>query len=338
VILILSAIGVVSLYKTTARAQELHLPFPWYWDMARILVAKYKKSDSHPPFFFKHVKEGEDMDLLKELLNKLDFGGICITKAYAIVSPILAGNLSNARIIQKSRMLKNPEQFLNFRWKHRSFAQLRQKTLDYYYVNMRKWVWNEHLDISDSPVIPFVHGTDERFAWRIAAEGFAALSTLDIGFYGKGIYFSSSALYTIPYFQIKSQPAILICLCIPGNPYPVIEHRKSENSLVGKPLIDGFQSHYVVVTKNGYPFKEEHYENEDECIYDELILNQEAQVAPIFLLKVDAKNLVALGKPFERVVPDVPPQEGASSRKYKKDVDLMLEEGINSIPLPITEE
>jgi hypothetical protein len=36
---------------------------------------------------------------------------------------------------------------------------------------------------------------------KICGTGFANLSSLDDGFYGKGIYFTTYALYALPYFQ-----------------------------------------------------------------------------------------------------------------------------------------
>jgi hypothetical protein len=49
------------------------------------------------------------------------------------------------------------------------------------------------------------------------------LSALDVGFFGSGIYFSTSAKYIIPYFATKSNPAIIVSFLIPGNPFPVVE-------------------------------------------------------------------------------------------------------------------
>jgi hypothetical protein len=46
---------------------------------------------------------------------------------------------------------------------------------------------------------------------------------LDVGFFGSGIYFTTSAKYSIPYFATKPNPAIIISYLIPGNPYPVVE-------------------------------------------------------------------------------------------------------------------
>jgi hypothetical protein len=49
------------------------------------------------------------------------------------------------------------------------------------------------------------------------------LSIIDAGFYGKGIYFSTTAIYTLPYFGTRKNPALIISWLLPGNVYPVIE-------------------------------------------------------------------------------------------------------------------
>lgn len=80
------------------------------------------------------------------------------------------------------------------------------------------------------------HGTAFDVGMTIAKNGFATLASLDagdfqiwivilivLGFYGKGIYFSTSASYVVPYCATKTRPSILVSLVISGNPYPVIE-------------------------------------------------------------------------------------------------------------------
>jgi len=146
--------------------------------------------------------------------------------------------------------------------------------------------------------VPVVHGTGEDVAWKIASGGFAALSTLDAGFYGKGIYFSSHGLYTVPYFATNSSPVILICLTIPGNPLPIIEHPQKKDNFLGKPISGGYQSHYVLTRKNGFPLQSKPDTNKH--VYDELIIHAEAQVVPIFLLMVDKSDIGKLVQEYQR--------------------------------------
>jgi len=156
--------------------------------------------------------------------------------------------------------------------------------------------WNKSLDL---PIIPAIHGTDKTIAWSICASGFAALSTLDAGYYGKGIYFSSSCLYTVPYYGTKGGPTILVCLLICGNVRPIIESRDDPNTYMGKPIDSGYQSHYVCCKKDGSicPIK---YEK----VYDEIVIAQEGQIVPIFVVHVDRNCLPSLIARFQRQIPE----------------------------------
>jgi len=195
---------------------------------------------------------------------------------------------------------------------------------------MMNWSFNEKITIQDSPIIPVVHGTDEPIAWKIATSGFASLSILDSGYYGKGIYFSTSAQYTLPYFGTKRSPVILICLAVPGNPYPVIEPPSAEINWSGKHMAGGHQSHYVVTTKKGLPFTEQDYVEKKEKVYDELVLQQDAQVVPIFLLKINPSNFLKLMKIFQReeqVAPIIARQRTKSTIQEDASSISLLEPG-----------
>jgi len=62
-------------------------------------------------------------------------------------------------------------------------------------------------------------------------------------------------------------------------------------------LQSGCQSHYVITSIDGYPVKK-------PCAvcYDELVITQEAQVLPAFILLVDNSDLSGLLKKFQRDV------------------------------------
>lgn len=67
-----------------------------------------------------------------------------------------------------------------------------------------------------------------------------------------------------------------------GNPYPVVEHRNEENSFLGLPLKGGYQSNYVLVSKDGNPHKTGKDEPGDN-VYDEIVIDQESHVRLLFL-------------------------------------------------------
>jgi len=168
---------------------------------------------------------------------------------------------------------------------------LRSKTIQYYREIFLSWDWNKDLEISDSPILAVVHGTDSNKGWSVASSGFANLALLDEGFYGRGMYFSSSALYTLPYIVTKKNPCIMICFIIPGNPYPVIESVTVKPNYRGAPITSGYQSHFVITRPNGLPFKDINYENND-AKYTEFVIDQESQVLPLFLLEINKKKIL----------------------------------------------
>jgi len=190
-------------------------------------------------------------NLFKE---NLDFDQIIFAKCWAISSRILATSMSNTFSVQKARFASAGDRFCSQKaWQQKSRAH-RQKVFDEFRKRCDVWEWNRNKDVNQGLLLPVVHGTDLPVAWKIASAGFAALASLDSGFFGRGIYFSSSALYTLPYFVNKRCPAILICLTAPGNPYPVIENpNNNQITMLGRPMISGFQSHYVITGANGFP-------------------------------------------------------------------------------------
>jgi len=149
-----------------------------------------------------------------------------------------------------------------------------------------QYEWNKDVQEQDTAILPVVHGTDKKIANMILTNGFAALSKIDDGWYGKGIYFSSNAQYVIPYFATRKNPAIMICLLLPGNPYPVTESHLQKPNLFGEHIVSGHQSHYVVTGANGYPCQ-----NMNDARYDEYVVDQEVQVVPIFVVEMDKDDV-----------------------------------------------
>lgn len=88
--------------------------------------------------------------------------------------------------------------------------------------------WNEG---SAVPILPGVHGTDFGVAMAICSTGFASLSSLyvihsemcrvtnldvrDAGWYGTGVYFTTYAMYSVPYFGTRKDPAAILSYVTP---------------------------------------------------------------------------------------------------------------------------
>ena len=79
-------------------------------------------------------------------------------------------------------------------------------------------------------MIPLYQGTSENAAYRIVTNGFGTTSkddatSKDDGYYGRGIYFTSSMKYAARYATpTKRGKVFLLSLVITGNVFPVTEH------------------------------------------------------------------------------------------------------------------
>jgi len=231
------------------------------------------------------------------LFQNLDSDKIVIDEAYAIYNLTLLSAFRSNRQIISTRHSNTPGLFQKSDWKDdKSCEEQRNWVYSKYKERVDTYDWNKNLEL---PIIPAIHGTDEKIAWNICAAGFAALSTLDAGFYGKGIYFSSSCLYTVPYYGTKAVPTILICLLTLGNVRPVIESRENKKGFLGVNIDPGYQSHFVVCKKDGNisPITNKRW-------YDEIVISAEAQILPIFIIHVQRKCLPLLIANFQREIPD----------------------------------
>jgi len=136
-------------------------------------------------------------------------------------------------------------------------------------------------------VIPAVHATEEDSAWKILSSGFAVLGAYDLGFYGKGIYLSTSAYYVRQYLIMKSRPAILVCFVVVGKCFPIIEsHTDLHKSKAAKPITDGYHSHYVITSVKGMVS-----DTQADEIYDEIILGPELTALPLFVLLINKESV-----------------------------------------------
>jgi len=260
---------------------------------------------SHTTYYsYKILRETEEWVRLQEIVNSVDGKDLDILEAHAIYNPVLTLQAINFRKLLQSRMESNPALFNKTDWTNKDEEGLRSWVKSQYDLRCNLWAWNKDLAL---PIIPTLHGTDADVAWKIASTGFVALSALDAGWYGQGIYFSTYAPYTLPYL-LKPKPALIISFCTPGNVFPVVENPKSPSrGKLGCPIQAGYNAHYVITNSKGYPLKKKAKKN----FYDELVLNQEPQVAPAFVLIINKDKLMDLAQKFaalaERdIVRDIP--------------------------------
>eukprot|EP01126_Amoeba_proteus_P048719 TRINITY_DN5652_c0_g1_i7.p1 TRINITY_DN5652_c0_g1~~TRINITY_DN5652_c0_g1_i7.p1 ORF type:complete len:321 (+),score=61.90 TRINITY_DN5652_c0_g1_i7:897-1859(+) len=222
-----------------------------------------------------------------ELFETGLFGqNISVKEIYAVMNPVLLQNfLATVKVMQA----RSRDALFNERtWKGRPDEPKKRIVYNRYQVRINNFSWNANSQVM---ILPTVHGTDAPVAWQICSTGFAALSSLDAGYYGKGIYFSTYADYSVPYLTAKEQPVIIVSYVLPGNIYPVTEQHNGPNALTGTAMKNGHQSHYVVTSYDGLisPVVEQQPNVAENDIFDEIVISQESQILPSFVLYVDLK-------------------------------------------------
>jgi len=119
--------------------------------------------------------------------------------------------------------------------------------------------------------------TNKQTAEKICDKGFSDSVFKDDGLFGKGVYFSTDA-DTIP----LTTNCIIVSHVLVGEIYPVIG--TEANMLPGSPIKRGFNSHYVITNKSG---KKAPTKTTAEK-YDKVVISEESQIAPVFIIEVEA--------------------------------------------------
>eukprot|EP01127_Copromyxa_protea_P010060 TRINITY_DN2413_c1_g1_i1.p1 TRINITY_DN2413_c1_g1~~TRINITY_DN2413_c1_g1_i1.p1 ORF type:complete len:271 (-),score=42.85 TRINITY_DN2413_c1_g1_i1:83-865(-) len=212
---------------------------------------------------------------------------IKITEAYAIFNPILVTSFINYRQIITSRMVESPQIFAKQDWKKSKQAEAKNAVYSRYLDKCQNAGWNEGLDV---PILLTCHVTDFNIAMTIASTGFAALSSVDVGWHGAGVYFTTHAMYACQYFAQRADPALLLSFVTLGNVFPVTESHTGPTSLTGQRLKPGYTAHYVTVRADGtVPGKDD--DEDTISLYDEIVVSQEPQICPVYVLRIGGPNL-----------------------------------------------
>eukprot|EP01127_Copromyxa_protea_P006350 TRINITY_DN1616_c0_g1_i2.p2 TRINITY_DN1616_c0_g1~~TRINITY_DN1616_c0_g1_i2.p2 ORF type:complete len:1987 (-),score=299.68 TRINITY_DN1616_c0_g1_i2:6-5966(-) len=207
-----------------------------------------------------------------------------IKEAYAIFNPVLVQSFINYRNIITSRMVDNPEIFAKQDWASIT-SKDKDAVFDKYLARCIKAGWNAVLDV---PILLTCHVTDFNVATAIASTGFAGLSSLDVGWHGAGVYFTTYAMYACRFFENRADPALLISFVTLGNVYPVTESHTGPTSLMGQRLKPGYTAHYAAIGEDGAV--PDRWDDPDS-LYDELVVSQEPQIAPVYLIRLSNDSL-----------------------------------------------
>ena len=141
------------------------------------------------------------------------------------------------------------------------------------------------------------------------------------------------------------EPAVLISFVVTGNAFPVTEHHSKPGSFVGhvnvftsspiypssiitspfilanicsQPLQSGCNSHYVIVKRTG---EVPETTDENSELFDEIVINQESQICPAYMLKLTPDKTKKLLNSWNRTKP-----KQNSSTQYNDDLYVPLTE------------
>jgi len=152
-----------------------------------------------------------------KLLEILQGSKFDVEEITAIYNPILTTNFIGSWRVITERITNQSAIFARTTYSRDN----QRKWVEYkYHESVSKFEWNHDLK---NPIIVAAHGTDLNVAFKIAATGFTSLSSIDAGYFGRGIYFTSSAMYCIPYIISTVKPSLIISYVVPGHIYPVVE-------------------------------------------------------------------------------------------------------------------
>jgi len=259
------------------------LPDEVVWQCKKPLEKKakgweYDGNDEIGYFWKEFPKSSEEFNKVQSLFNGLGGEALPVKSIYGVYNPILMTEFSNNRKMMEEKL---EEESWDLDWKEDDETGLRSKINEEYKTKVNQFSWNKDLTV---PVIPAVHGTGLSIARAISKTGFAAISSLDSGFFGKGIYFTTASRYALPYATLQTDPAIIISYVVPGNIYPTSEQHKGPKSLAGKPLrTPNYNSHYVLTKTDGFAVSN----SAENPFYDEIVLPEECQVVPAFIIELD---------------------------------------------------
>ncbi|CAF1603284.1 unnamed protein product [Didymodactylos carnosus] len=129
-------------------------------------------------------------------------------------------------------------------------------------------------------IVRMWHGCSRKTLSDLLSDGIATLGTKDDGWYGKAMYFTSSAEYALRYSG--DDGCLILCYILILNPFPIVYSDCPSNMepakfrFYGKGNYKNYQCHYVPIDQNDFrpPLMSK------DAKFDELAVFQEANILP----------------------------------------------------------
>ena len=128
-----------------------------------------------------------------------------VSRVDAIDHPNQRASFENYRTTITEKHADSEGLFKKDRWRQASDAAVRKRYLLHLAEKITKF--SDFNDGNQAFVVPVVQGTSENAAFRIIKNGFGTVPSLDDGFYGRGMYFTSSFKYGSKYAKPPSPMA-----------------------------------------------------------------------------------------------------------------------------------
>eukprot|EP01127_Copromyxa_protea_P018941 TRINITY_DN6057_c0_g1_i3.p1 TRINITY_DN6057_c0_g1~~TRINITY_DN6057_c0_g1_i3.p1 ORF type:complete len:742 (+),score=89.65 TRINITY_DN6057_c0_g1_i3:1693-3918(+) len=165
-------------------------PVRWQYEQYQSNPSSWVK-DSSGKFFKKELStSSEDFQKLAELFygHLKASARVEIKEAYAIYNPLLVTSFMNYRSIITTRMVEQSNIFAKQDWQQSKAVAKKQLVFDKYLKRCIDMGWNNALDV---PILVTCHGTTWNLAVAIASTGFSSLSSVEGGWHGVGVYFTT---------------------------------------------------------------------------------------------------------------------------------------------------
>jgi len=298
--------------RTKSLVEGLPSEVSWSYKLFEANPSEWEKRGTDSThYFFKQFKPGTTefqraQDLFRFNCDDVKLS-LTFQKCIAIYNPLLITQFVGTWQIQVGRSLNAPHLFSASHWDKSN--ELRKWVYGQFRKFANRFPWNVDNLI---PIVPVFHGTDMPVAEKICETGFATLSSIDAGYFGKGIYFTPDQAYTIPYIVSRRQPTLILSWVVPGNVFPVTEsHCDPAVSLLGSAIKSGYNSHWVVCRRDGMAVST----CQENDSYAEVVIPQESQIVPAFIFLLDGESVrTAKGEWMRVVISD----DGITATKAQK--------------------
>ena len=271
--------------SVVAPAPSPSVPSPYWWRWNDTSTWQTQGHET-TPFKSLLVKDGPEIndvvafEKFKFLTRATGLPVNSVNKIYAIQPPHLVVPFESSRSVYEGRHRESPNLFKKQDWVGEPNADLRDLYLREYESRAAKFYWNE---AGAQVTLPLLHGTSEAAVWKICQQAFGQVSTLDGGYFGRGIYFSGNFEYASRYSQSIGPKLFILAAVLPGNPFPVTENPFEPKSYHGQACRPGYQSHISFVnTSDAMPTISTDLTNPAEVV-DEIVIFDYGQALPCFV-------------------------------------------------------